>query len=142
MQLKDIMSHDLKTVEPNTPLTWVAEIMKVNDIGSVPVVGDETIHGIITDRDILLRTLAEGKNPMTCSAADVMTHHAEALPQDATVRDAIDVMEGRQIRRILVLDEHNRLAGIVTVGDVAARAHDISESGEVLERICAPVLLA
>lgn len=141
MKLKDIMTVKVHTVAPATSLSRVAELMKEHDIGCVPVVEDSSVRGMITDRDIVVRTLAEGRNPVGCTAQEIMTPHADALPGDATIRQAVNLMEKEQIRRVLVLDEHNQLIGIVTVGDLAARAHDIAETGEILERICAPALL-
>lgn len=134
MKVKDIMTRDVITVTPQTPVTDIAKIMKEYNIGSVPVCEANSIVGIVTDRDIVLRDVAYGKNPSEVLARDVMTSGLTTINSDNDIHDAARVMAEKQIRRLPVV-ENGRLVGMLALGDIAVtnRLHD--DAGEALSDI-------
>jgi CBS domain-containing protein len=135
---RDIMTKNPRSVTRNASLQEVARIMRDEDTGVVPVVEEGgTLLGLITDRDIVIRTLAEGRNPLEVRAADVMTDDVEAVTPDESLREVVELMGGRQIRRVPVVDQNDRLVGIISMGDVAKRADYDEELQEALEDISA-----
>lgn len=142
MKTKTFMSLGVKTATPETLLRKAAQLMKENQVGCLPVVRDGFIKGIVTDRDIVVRAVADGIDIDSCTVEDIMTRNPECLTEDHDLSDVVHLMETRKIRRIPIVDEDHLLKGMITLGDLAGRAHDIFDCGEVLERICAPQLIA
>lgn len=137
MHLSEIMSRNVQTITPETLLTKASQIMKDNDIGFLPVLSKGRLIGIITDRDVVVRCLGEGRDAASTTAGDIMSREMAFLPAEESVGSAVHLMEARQVRRLPVVDSSQQVVGIVSLGDIAARAHEIAESGEALERICA-----
>lgn len=142
MQLKRIMSSNVRSVEAKTPLGRVAEVMRDHNVGCLPVVDRGRLAGLITDRDIVVRGLAEKKDPATTAVGEIMTSSPDYLNQNAEVCDAVALMRAKRIRRVPVVDDQDRLVGIVTLTDVALRAHEPIQSGVALLSICAQPALA
>ena len=137
MQLKDIMSIQVEAISEEAPLTEAARRMAQEDIGFLPVIGNDSISGVITDRDIVIRCIADGQDPTIVTVKAVMTRDVFVLPDEADVTEAAALMEEQQIRRILVQDDQERYVGVVSLGDLArATGHELS--GEVLERVSEP----
>jgi len=135
MKVSDVMTTDVETVLMNSTLEEVASIMKVEDIGAVPVVDeDDDLVGIITDRDIVVRCVAEGKNPAETNAEEVLSHELETIEPDADLEEATQLMADKQIRRLPVC-EHGELVGMLSIGDVAVKSGDGEASARVLEEI-------
>ncbi len=134
MIVRDIMSENVVWVTPNTPLVEVAKLMQQEDIGSVPVYEQNKLQGIITDRDMVLRAIASGKNPISLQASHIMSPNVVTVSPDTEVHEASDIMAGKQIRRLPVI-ENNKLVGIVTLGDLAVESIHIDEAGEALSNI-------
>jgi len=132
-KVRDIMSSEVQTASPDTTLEEVATMMKTEDVGAIPVVEDEELVGIITDRDIVVRCVAEGKDPSETSVEDVLSEDLETASPDMDVQEAVRLMSRRQIRRLPVVEE-NRLVGILALGDVAVK-QDEGEAGEALQDI-------
>ena len=133
---REIMTTDVKAVTPESSLVDVARIMKEEDTGIVPVVDAERkLKGVITDRDVVIRTLAEGKNPLEVRACDVMTDDVDGVTPDEPVRDVIELMGSKQVRRVPVVDRDDRLLGIISIGDIANRADYDEDLQEALEEI-------
>jgi CBS domain-containing protein len=132
MNIRDVMTPNPKCVSANAPLTEVARVMRDEDTGAVPVVDGGRPVGIITDRDIVLRAVANGD--IQRSARDLATDNLVTISPDTSTREAADLMAKHQVRRLPVVEE-NRLVGIVSLGDLAVREGKDSRMGETLEEI-------
>lgn len=138
MQLKEIMTRNVKTVRPDSTLTEAAKIMLAEGIGSLPVSDDSKILGIVTDRDITIRGTAKGLDPKQTKVGEVMTRDIHTCPAGYDVKEASKLMEDKQIRRLVVMDTDDRPIGIVSLGDVALHVRDQQLSGEALREISRP----
>ena len=118
---RDVMTPDPACCSPNTPLDQVAKMMVQNNCGEIPVV-DSGNHpvGVVTDRDIVCRVVAEGRNPSTQMAENVMTKPVVTVSADAKLEDVIATMEVHQIRRVPVVDDGGCCAGIIAQADIAS----------------------
>lgn len=138
MKVKDIMTASPASCTEDTPLQDIARTMVGRDCGSVPVVRNgSTLAGIITDRDVVVRAVAEGRNPLTLKAKDCMTSPAISIGEDASLNECTDLMESKQIRRMPVVDRSGALVGIVAQADVARHASQ-KEAGELVRDVSAP----
>lgn len=138
MKVKDCMCKKVISASKDTSIKEISSLMKEYDIGTMPICDEnKNIIGIITDRDIVLRGVAENKNLEVLKAGDIMTqNHIIKLDINATTLEASKTMSNNQIRRLPVL-ENNKLVGIISIGDLA-RNNDISTTsvGTTLECIC------
>jgi CBS domain-containing protein len=137
MRVKEVMTDAVKTVTPETRLQDVARIMRDEDIGSVPVAENDKLVGMVTDRDLVVRAVAEHSNLEQKCARDVMSHQVLYCRMDQTVEDALKNMGEQQIRRLPVVDESKRLVGVVSIGDLSSRART-TRTGEALKEISRP----
>jgi CBS domain-containing protein len=140
MKIKDIMTDNPICCTRNTPLEEVARMMLENDCGAIPVVEDQEKWkplGIITDRDIVTRAVAEAKNPLELTAGDAMSPNPVTVESEADLEDAIRLMEKHRVRRILVSDRNGGCIGIVSQADIARHAGE-RETGEVVEELSRP----
>ena len=135
MKIKDVMTTSVECVRPETTLQEAAAKMKSLNVGSLPVCEGDRPIGIITDRDIVVRAIAEGRDPRTTRVPEAMTADVVSVPDTADVKEAARLMKDRQIRRIVVVDSNNRVVGIVSLGDIAVDAHDDKMSGDVLQKV-------
>ena len=132
---KDVMTPEPQCCSPETPLNEVANLMVEADCGEIPVVdGSNRLIGVVTDRDIVCRIVAKGKNPSSCSAQDAMTQPVVAVLADTTLDEIVAVMEENQIRRVPVVDAAGCCCGIVSQADVAMVARE-SEVGEMVREV-------
>ncbi len=138
MKIRDVMTPDAVAAHPEMTLTAAAEMMRLLNVGSLPVVEGERVVGIVTDRDIVVRGLALGFNPRSASVADVMTRNVQTCSVDEDVEEVAQQMRDLQVRRLLVVDERERLLGIVSLGDLAMEMEDQALAGRVLEGISEP----
>jgi CBS domain-containing protein len=140
VKVADLMTKDPACCTPDSPLHEVARIMKLYDCGAVPVVGDLDSKfpiGIVTDRDIVTRVLADCVNPLGLTARDCMTAPAETVTEETDLDDCIELLEERQIRRVIVVDRTGRCSGIVAQADVASHASK-RKAGELLQEVSRP----
>ncbi len=133
-KVREIMTAEVETAEPDTTLDEIATMMRDGDVGAIPVLEDDELVGIVTDRDIVVRYIAEGKDPAETTVDEVLSEELESASPDMDVEAAADIMSRRQIRRLPVVEE-NRLVGIVSLGDIAVKHADEQVSGEALEDI-------
>ena len=133
--VQDAMTVDPVTIDRSGSAVDAARIMESADVGSVPVVEQGTPIGIVTDRDIVVRAIAEGRDPRMGRVPEAMTADVVSVPDTADVKEAARLMKDRQIRRIVVVDSNKRVVGIVSLGDIAVDAHDDKMSGDVLEKV-------
>ena len=136
MKVRDIMSRDVEVARPDETLREVAQKMADCDIGSLPVCDGRKIQGMITDRDIAIRAVAQGRGPDT-TAASVMSAGVEYCFEDDDLDEVCAKMSDRQIRRIPVVDADRNLVGIVSLGDIAVEGAD-ENAAEALENISQP----
>lgn len=137
MKLQEVMSRNVQVISPDANLLEAAQNMKDLDVGGLPVCADDRIQGFVTDRDIVVRAVAAGKNPGECKVSDVMSSGIQWCFEDDDVREAGQKMEEHKIRRLLVLDRDKKLVGIFSLADLA-RAQAEKLSSEVLEQVSEP----
>ena len=133
-KVRDVMTTRPRAVAPQTPLTEVAELMKAEDVGAIPVVEGDRLVGIVTDRDIVVRAVADGKDPSGMPAAEVSSRELITVNPDDDLSDALKLMAQHQVRRLAVTGEDERLVGLVSQADVAMHAKE-KDVGGVLEGI-------
>jgi CBS domain-containing protein len=138
MRLRDVMTAKIEDIPADATLMQAAEKMKRLDIGALPVRENDRLVGMITDRDIAVRAVAEGRDPKKMPVREVMSREICFCYEDDSMESAAKLMEEKQIRRLPVFDRSERPIGIVSLGDLAVRNHDYRLSGEVLERISTP----
>lgn len=138
MKIFEIMTSQVDTAKPDSTLTDVAIRLREKDVGSLPVVDRDRVIGVITDRDIVVRGVANSLNPDATTARDVMTEEVIWVGKDDDVKEALDLMKDKQLRRILVLDNDKALAGIVAQADIAREQKDDRTTREVVEKISQP----
>ncbi|HUV84186.1 MAG TPA: CBS domain-containing protein [Methanosarcinales archaeon] len=133
LKIKEIMTTDVRSISANDSISEAANIMKQLDVGAVPVTNNNLLVGIITDRDLILRAVAEGKNPDE-RVSTVMTKDITTVTPDMDVHEVADLMASKQIRRVPIV-ENGRLVGIVSIGDMAVEEIFENEAGEALHTI-------
>jgi CBS domain-containing protein len=136
-KVRDVMSTRPRAVTSDTPVTQVAELMEAEDVGSIPVLEGEQLTAIVTDRDIVVRAVAKGKDPRGMPVREVFTTEIVTIGPDQDLSDALQLMAANQVRRLPVVDEENRLVGVVSQADVALEAKEKSV-GEMVEEISRP----
>jgi CBS domain-containing protein len=130
----EIMAKNVKTATSDTSLGEVAAMMRDGDMGSVPVVEDGRLIGIVTDRDMVVRCIADGRGSET-PVSEAMTTEIFSVRPDEFVFEAVRLMGDKQVRRIPVVAEDGKLAGIIAMADVALEMEDQREIAETLEEI-------
>ena len=136
MQVGKVMTERVSWVEPDTTIPEIARRMRSEDIGSVPVAENDRLVGMVTDRDIVVRIVAEGGDTETATAKQVMSPHILYCYEDETVADVLKNMGDNQIRRLPVLNREKRLVGVVSLGDLSRAASQ--RSGGALKAISEP----
>ncbi|MFN3828117.1 MAG: CBS domain-containing protein [Micavibrio sp.] len=137
MQIKDIMSKNVEVIPPGTFLSEVARRMHQRDCGCVLVAKDDRLVGIVTDRDLIVRGMAEGHHPTSTKVESLMSKDVLYCHDTDETIDVSLNMAKNKIRRLPVLDENKRLVGIVSLGDLAANLEDYNICGKALGHICA-----
>ena len=139
MQVRDVMTESLAFCPPDETLDDIARMMVACDCGAVPVVDPETQKaiGIVTDRDIVCRAVAAGRDPARLRADDIMTVPITAVTPGDSIERCVDVMERAQVRRLPVVDEQGRLCGIVAQADIA-RVAPLAETGRLVHDVSKP----
>ena len=133
--IKEVMTTDVKIILPETSLQAAAQQMRDLGVGCLPVCDGKKLQGMITDRDIVIRAVADGKEPVATTVGEVMSARITYVFEDQEVLEAARLMEIKGIRRLAVLNRDKRLVGIVTHGDVS-RVGDRSLSGEIMQNLC------
>ncbi|RTZ45510.1 CBS domain-containing protein [Candidimonas sp. SYP-B2681] len=136
-KLKDVMSQSVKILNPETSIKDAARQMRDGDFGLMPVGENDRLVGTLSDRDIVIRAVAEGMDANT-KVRDVMSTHVIWAYEDDSVETASQIMSDNQIRRLPIINADKRLVGIVALGDLATDAADIRSAGETLSDISKP----
>lgn len=134
MLIREIMTPHVEYINPDTTIREAASKMKTLDVGILPVSENDKLVGMITDRDIAIRSCADGHDPNTQKVRDVMTKKVVYCYEDDSIENVAKVMQDHQIRRLIILNRNKRLVGICSLGDLALAAHN-ELSGEVLEKV-------
>lgn len=135
MQIKEVMTPNFKMITADSPIRLAAEAMRDLNIGVLPVEKNQKIIGMVTDRDIVVRGVAAGKDCSNIPIAEVMTGKILHCNQDDDPQTAIELMEKHQVRRLIVVDEQNSPVGILSLGDLAVKCPGHEKQGEALEHI-------
>jgi CBS domain-containing protein len=131
--VRDVMTSNPRTIEASTPGVEAARMMKDQDVGSLPIMEGDRLSGMITDRDIALRIVGEGRDAAT-SVGEIASRDLVTIDPDQSLDEAARLMARHQLRRLPVVEEDGRLIGIVAQADVAQLGDD-SLTGEVVQRI-------
>jgi CBS domain-containing protein len=140
MKIKDIMTKDPATVTPNTTVREAARLMQREDTGILPVVEDTSrkLIGVITDRDLAIRIVAEARDANTPASQAMSKGHLITLQPDADVEDAMEKMAEEQVRRIPIVDDRGTLLGIVSQADIVRKVRDDRKAERTVEKISEP----
>lgn len=135
--VRDVMTREVETARPDMSVKEAAEILKRKDIGSLPVVDGRRVIGIITDRDITIRAVAEGRDPASTRVEDIVSKEVVSVREDARLEDAERVMHDKQLRRLPVVNENGELVGYLPLAKVA-RAESPEQAGKVIQGVSQP----
>jgi CBS domain-containing protein len=135
--VRDLMTSDPRTVEPSTSVVDAARAMKEEDVGPLPITDGDRLVGILTDRDIAVRVVAEGKDPQSTTVEEIASRDLVTVDPDQGLDEAMRLMAEHQVRRLPVCEEDGRLVGILAQADVAREVGD-QPTGEVVEHISQP----
>jgi CBS domain-containing protein len=133
-KVHEVMSDSPRCVTPDTTISEAAELMEEEDVGSLPVIDGEHLAGMVTDRDIVIRAIAKGKDPRGMPVREVASRELFTIHANDDLSDALKLMAARQVRRLPVVDEENRLVGVLAQADVAIGARE-KAVGEMVEEI-------
>jgi CBS domain-containing protein len=136
-QVKDVMTRGVRSMSPQDTVLHAAQAMEELNVGALPIVEGSRVTGVITDRDIVVRGVALGRPMATTTLSELMTEPVECAFEDQGLEEVIAKMQESQIRRLPVLDEAQRLVGMLSLGDLAAKA-DPEEAGFTLAVISEP----
>lgn len=134
----EVMTNNPVCCLPNDSVAKAAGLMKSQDIGSIPVIENEQnqkLVGIVTDRDLALKVVAEGRDPETTKVEAVMTHNVVTCRADDDLQKALDAMAEHQLRRIPVVNNDNKIVGIIAQADVATRVDQPEKTAEMVKEI-------
>ncbi|HVZ16184.1 MAG TPA: CBS domain-containing protein [Terriglobales bacterium] len=134
MKVRDAMTERVITARPDTTLEEIASMMKSQDTGAIPVVDEGELMGIVTDRDIVVRCIADGGDPSDTTAEEIVSEELETIDPESDLDEAIELMSQKQIRRLPVVD-NGELVGMLSIGDVAVKQGDQEESGRALKEV-------
>ena len=135
MKVRDIMTTTTQTILPDATLEQAAKKMRDYDVGLLPIVANNRVLGVITDRDLVVRAMAAGYNPHLTVVREIMTSRALWCYDDQTVSEAAKAMEANKVRRLVILDRNFALAGVLTLTDIATKAGYDRMPGHVLNRV-------
>lgn len=137
MLIREMMTKGAHSVAPDTPIVEAAGLMRLHDIGVVPVLEEGRIVGMLTDRDIVVQTVASGADTRRTRVSEAMSRGSISIFDDQDVNEAVTLMQKYQIRRLPVLNRRSELVGIVSLGDLAVDVH-AGLSGKVLKEVSEP----
>jgi CBS domain-containing protein len=142
MKVSEIMTTEFEKIDADNTLFEAAQKMKSFNIGFLPVQEGDKLIGLLTDRDIVIRGLAEGLDPRRTSVKDIASTDIVYCFEDESVEDAARLMEDNQVRRLIVVDHEQKPIGIVSIGDIAVKSGQEQLAGEILERVSEPAIPA
>lgn len=137
MELRDIMTKNVESVNKNSPLKEAARLMKEHNVGSIPVCESDRIVGIVTDRDIVLKGVVDSDRLINITCGEIMSSNLITGTPEMDVHEAANIMADNQVRRLPIV-ENGKLIGIVALGDLAVESKFINEAGDALNDISKP----
>jgi len=132
--IKDVMSSDPCTIDADKSVAYAAKMMREEDVGLAPIVEGDKLIGMLTDRDIAIRVVAEGKDPDQVTVREVASKQVVTIDPQQDLDEALRIMAKHQVRRLPVVEEDGRLVGVVAQADVA-REGDDKETGQLVQEI-------
>lgn len=138
MTVREVMTPRVATVNTDTTLRDAARQMRNLDVGVLPVQDNDKLVGMVTDRDITIRAVAEGKNPDQVSVREAMTPNLVFCYEDQGLSEVGRIMKERQVRRVVVLNRQDQLVGICSIGDLVVQSGDEQMGGDVLQSVSRP----
>ncbi len=136
MKVEEVMSKNMHSVEFEASLMDAADRMKRYDVGILPVMKAGKVTGVISDRDIVVRAVALGKDSKIAKVREAMTEGPVWCKADSSVEDAVRIMKDRKVRRVLVADSQDKPVGVLSVGDLAAHPEGRKHACELIEEVC------
>lgn len=135
MKAKDLMSSNPEIISPDTTLLQAAEKMRDQNIGFLPIGENDRLIGAITDRDIVIRGVAEGKDANKAVVRDIISDEIRYCMESDSLDKVADMMSKLQIRRLVVLNDNKRIVGIISLGDFATKSQNTELSGKIIEEV-------
>jgi CBS domain-containing protein len=132
--IRDLMTKNPCSIDADKPVAHAAKMMRDEDVGLAPIVEGQKLIGTLTDRDIAIRVVAEGKDPQTTTVREVATTSVVTVDPDQDLDEALRLMAKNQVRRLPVVEEDGKLAGVIAQADVARHASE-QQTGELVEEI-------
>ena len=135
MNVKEIMGQDVQCIDPETPIAKAAEKMRELDIGFLAICENDRLVGTVTDRDITIRAVAQGRDARLAPVREIMTQSVFYCFEDDAVEHVAKYMQEKEVRRVLILNREKRLVGVVSLGDIAKASGEKELAGETLGEI-------
>jgi CBS domain-containing protein len=132
--VRDAMTSNPRSIEPSTMVADAAKLMKAEDVGSLPIVEGDQLVGMVTDRDIVIRVVAERKDPQSTTVGEIASRDLVTVDPEQDLDEALRLMAQHQVRRLPVAEEDGRLVGILAQADVARQGKDV-QTGQVVQEI-------
>ncbi len=132
--IRDVMTSDPHTIDAEKPVAYAAKMMREENVGLAPIVQGDKLIGMLTDRDIAIRVVAEGRNPDQVKVRDVASKQVVTIDSQQDLDEALRIMAKHQVRRLPVLEEGGKLVGVVAQADIA-REGDDKQTGKLVEEI-------
>jgi CBS domain-containing protein len=132
--IKDVMTSNPCTIDADKSIAYAAKMMREEDVGVAPIMEGDKLIGMLTDRDIAIRVVAEGRNPDQVKVADVASKQVVTIDPQQDLDEALRIMAKHQVRRLAVVEEDGKLVGVVAQADIA-REGDDKQTGELVEEI-------
>jgi CBS domain-containing protein len=132
--VRDAMTSNPRSIEPSTMVADAAKLMKAEDVGSLPIVEGDQLVGMVTDRDIVIRAVAEGKDSQSTTVGEIASRDLVTVDPEQDLDEALRLMAQHQVRRLPVAEEDGRLVGILAQADVARQGKD-AQTGQVVQEI-------
>ncbi len=133
-QIRDLMTDNPRTIDAEKPVVYAAKMMRDEDVGLAPIVQGDRLVGTLTDRDIAIRVVAEGRDPESTTVREVASTDLVTIDPEQSLDEALRLMAQHQVRRLPVVEEDGRLVGVLAQADVARHGED-RETGQVVEQI-------
>lgn len=133
-QIREVMTSNPCAIDADKPVSYAAQMMKDEDVGFAPIVEGDRLVGTLTDRDIAIKVVAEGKDPQSTSVRDIASTNVVTVDPQQDLDEALRLMASNQVRRLPVVEEDGRLVGVVAQKDVAEQGDD-AKTGEVVQEI-------
>ena len=133
-QIRDLMTDNPCSIDAEKPVAYAAKMMRDEDVGLAPIVQGDRLVGTLTDRDIAIRVVAEGRDPETTTVREVASTDLVTIDPEQSLDEALRLMAQHQVRRLPVVEEDGRLVGVLAQADVARQGQD-RETGQVVEQI-------